>query len=176
MRYFWLLIFTLSAVFPKNIDLKQRFPNYKYVLRQFDIDPSYIDDPYFKAFVIRNEAKYRRFYSNSLRRGKELIPLFRNLLMSGGLSHLFIYLSMTESGFKKRAISKKRAAGLWQFMAATARRFNLVVNRKRDDRFDPIASTKAAMSYIQTLYRMFGKWYLGYDGLQLRRGEGSESN
>jgi len=36
----------------------------------------------------------------------------------------------------------------------------LTVNRKRDDRFDPIASTRAAMSYIQSLYKMFGKWYL----------------
>ncbi len=159
MRVVWVFLFVVVGLFAQ-VDLKQKFPNYRYVLEQFDIDPSYIDDPYFVDFVLKNEAKYRRFYTSSTKRGKDLIPLFKSLLTSGGLSHLFIYLSMTESGFKPRAISKKRAAGLWQFMAATARRFNLVVNRKRDDRFDPIASTKAAMSYIQTLYKMFGKWYL----------------
>jgi membrane-bound lytic murein transglycosylase D len=145
---------------PQSVDLKKRFPSYGYVLGQFDISPSYIDDPTFRDFVIKNEAKYRRFYLNSLKRGKDFIPLFKNMLLSQGLSHLFIYMSMTESGFKRTIVSKKRAVGLWQFMAATARRFNLMVNHKRDDRLDPVASTKAAMRYIQSLYRMFGKWYL----------------
>jgi membrane-bound lytic murein transglycosylase D len=111
-------------------------------------------------FITKNEARYRRFYENSTKRGKAYIPLFKDLLNSGGLSHLFIYLSMTESGFKSTAKSSKQAAGLWQFMAATARRFDLKVDKHRDERYDPVASTKAAMQYIQTLYRMFGKWYL----------------
>jgi membrane-bound lytic murein transglycosylase D len=152
-----LFIYVSSANY---IDLRKRFPNYQYVLEQLDINPNYINDPYFRNFIIKNEARYRRFYTNSLKRGRDLVPIFKNLLTSGGLSHLFIYMSMTESGFKRGAVSNKKAAGLWQFMAGTARRFNLVVNRKQDQRFDPIASTKAAMSYIQTLYRMFGKWYL----------------
>jgi len=129
-------------------------------MREFDIAPTYIRDPWFQDFVIKNEAKYRRFYENSTRRGKAYIPLFKDLLSSGGLSHLFIYMSMTESGFKTTAKSSKKAAGLWQFMAATARRFKLKVDKNRDERYDPVASTKAAMQYIQTLYRMFGKWYL----------------
>ncbi len=129
-------------------------------MQEFDIAPTYIRDPWFQDFVVKNEAKYRRFYENSTRRGKAYIPLFKDLLSSGGLSHLFIYMSMTESGFKSTARSSKEAAGLWQFMAATARRFHLKVGKNRDERYDPIASTKAAMQYIQTLYRMFGKWYL----------------
>jgi len=140
--------------------LEARFPSYRYVMEQFDIDPSYIRNPRFVDFITRNESRYRRFYENSLKRGKAYIPLFKDLLSSGGLSHLFVYLSMTESGFKRTAKSNKKAAGLWQFMAATARRFNLTVTKNRDERYDPVASTKAAMEYIQTLYRMFGKWYL----------------
>ena len=140
--------------------LESKFPSYRYVMREFDIDPSYINDPWFREFIFRNEERYRRFYENSLKRGKEYIPLFKDLLSSGGLSHLFVYLSMTESGFKRTARSNKKAAGLWQFMAATARRFKLKVDKHRDERYDPVASTKAAMEYIQTLYRMFGKWYL----------------
>ena len=140
--------------------LEARFPSYRYVMEQFDIDPSYIRNPRFVDFITRNESRYRRFYENSLKRGKAYIPLFKDLLSSGGLSHLFVYLSMTESGFKSTARSNKQAAGLWQFMAATARRFKLKVDKNRDERYDPVASTKAAMQYIQTLYRMFGKWYL----------------
>ncbi len=140
--------------------IREKFPSYRFVLRQFDIDPSYIDDPDFVRFVTRYEPKYRRFYENSLKRGKAYIPMLKSLFAKGGLSPLFMYMSMTESGFKPDAVSSKKAAGLWQFMSATARRFSLRVDGKTDERYDPRKSTRAAMRYIQTLYRMFGKWYL----------------
>jgi membrane-bound lytic murein transglycosylase D len=150
----------LSALSLADLTLEGRYPSYRHVMREFDIDPGYIDDPAFMDFVTRNEKKYRRFYENSTQRGKAYIPLFKDLLAQGGLSHLFLYMSMTESGFKRGAVSSAKAAGLWQFMAATARRFHLKVDKHRDERYDPIASTRAATEYLQTLYRMFGKWYL----------------
>ena len=159
-RSFLLWTAALPALVHALSIIEAKFPSYSYVMREFDIDPSYIRDPSFVEFITKNEERYRRFYENSTKRGKAYIPLFKDLLNSGGLSHLFIYLSMTESGFKSTAKSNKQAAGLWQFMAATARRFNLKVDRQKDERYDPVASTKAAMQYIQTLYRMFGKWYL----------------
>ena len=161
----WLAAAPLAAAIrpgaPKaRDDLAEKFPSHRYVMETFDIDPAYIHDPWFVRFVTRNEKKYRRFYEHSLKRGERYIPLFKDMLGSKGLSHLFVYLSMTESGFKPQAVSSKKAAGLWQFMAATARRFHLKVDKHRDERYDPVASTKAAMEYLQTLYRMFGKWYL----------------
>ncbi len=152
----WFLFFTTLY----GITLSQKYPSYKYVLQEFDIDTNYINEPEFVRFVTNNEDKYRSFYKNSLKRGKAYIPMFKDLLVSGGLSHLFVYMSMTESGFQTYAKSSKQAAGLWQFMSATAKRFNLRVDEHIDQRYDPIASTEAAMKYIQTLYRMFGKWYL----------------
>jgi membrane-bound lytic murein transglycosylase D len=86
--------------------------------------------------------------------------MFKQLLISQGLSDLFIYMSMTESGFQTYARSPKQAAGLWQFMAATAKRFNLKVEKDIDERYDPVASTEAASKYIRFLYSLFGKWYL----------------
>ena len=151
-----LLPFTLRALSL----MESKFPSSAYVLKSFDIDPRYVNSSDFVDFVLKNESKYRRFYENSTKRGKAYIPLFKELLSSGGLSHLFVYMSMTESGFQSYAKSNKKAAGLWQFMAATAKRFNLKVSKEKDERYDPIASTKAAMRYIQTLYKMFGKWYL----------------
>ena len=156
----WLLgVLILSGLLSAS-HLADAYPSYRYVMEKLDIDPSYIDNPQFVAFVRKNEAKYRRFYTHSIQRGAKLIPTFTELLLSNGLSHLFVYLSMTESGFKTYAKSNKSAAGLWQFMAATARTYNLRVDRTIDQRYDPIASTQAAMRYINALYKKFGKWYL----------------
>ncbi len=150
----------LSTLLLAAINIPQKYPSYSYVLKEFDIDESYVFDPQFQVFVEKNEEKFKRFYRNSVRRGKDYMPMFKELLVNDGLSQLFVYLSMTESGFKSNAKSNKKAAGLWQFMSATAQRFGLKVNNNIDERYDPLASTNAAMKYIQTLYRQFGKWYL----------------
>ncbi len=164
MRTVWIgwigaLLLSVSA-WGAAESLAMRYPSYARVFDQFDVNRSYIDHPQFVAFVNQYEAKYRRFYTQSVQRGKRIIPIFKELLQSKGLSHLFVYLSMTESGFKTYAKSKKSAAGLWQFMSATARIYNLRVDRRVDQRYDPVASTQAAMRYISSLYRKFGKWYL----------------
>ena len=154
----------LSLIFVSIIGisdtLPDKYPNYKYVFEQFDIPPSYINNPGFVKFLNSNEKIFSNFYKNSVKRGKKYLPLFKDLLSQKGLSHLFVYMSMTESGFQTYAKSPKKAAGLWQFMSATAKRFNLSVNEKIDERYDPVASTEAATRYIRSLYSMFGKWYL----------------
>lgn len=71
-----------------------------------------------------------------------------------------IYLAMIESGFNPRAKSPARASGMWQFVGATARRYGLMVNRRVDERTDPVKSTDAALSYLSDLYDQFGSWYL----------------
>ena len=154
------LLFLLSTLFLSAINIPQKYPSYSYVLKEFDIDETYVFEPQFERFVSKHEAKFKRFYRNSVKRGKDYMPMFKELLVNDGLSQLFVYLSMTESGFKSNAKSNKKAAGLWQFMSATAQRFGLKVNKNIDERYDPLASTNAAMKYIQTLYRQFGKWYL----------------
>ncbi len=152
---FLILFGTIDA-----LNIAQKYPSYKYVLSQLDIDQNYINNPDFVRFVVHNEDKFKRFYINSTKRGRRVIPIFRDMLARGGLSHLFIYMSMTESGFKANAKSSKQAAGMWQFMSATAQLYGLQVNRYVDQRYDPLASTNAAIRYIRTLYRKFGKWYL----------------
>lgn len=69
-------------------------------------------------------------------------------------------LPFIESAFNPQAVSSAKAAGMWQFMPATGRDFALKQNVFRDDRRDVLASTRAALDYLQKLHGMFGDWHL----------------
>ena len=69
-------------------------------------------------------------------------------------------LPFVESAFNPQAVSSAKAAGMWQFMPATGKNFDLKQNVFRDDRRDVLASTRAALDYLQKLYVMFGDWHL----------------
>ena len=69
-------------------------------------------------------------------------------------------LPFIESGFNPQAYSHAKAAGMWQFIPSTGRSFNLKQNAFRDDRRDVLASTDAALTYLQRLHGMFGDWQL----------------
>ena len=69
-------------------------------------------------------------------------------------------LPFIESAFNPQAVSSAKAAGMWQFMPATGKYFELKQNAFRDDRRDVLASTRAALDYLQKLHGMFGDWHL----------------
>lgn len=69
-------------------------------------------------------------------------------------------LPFIESAFNPQAYSSAKAAGMWQFIPSTGRTFNLKQNIFTDERRDVIASTDAALNYLQKLYGMFGDWQL----------------
>ena len=69
-------------------------------------------------------------------------------------------LPFIESAFNPEAMSSARASGMWQFMPATGKVFALKQNVFRDDRRDVLASTRAALDYLEKLYGMFGDWHL----------------
>ncbi len=69
-------------------------------------------------------------------------------------------LPFVESAFNPQAISRAKATGMWQFMPATGKTFDLKQNAFRDDRRDVLASTRAALDYLQKLHGMFGDWHL----------------
>lgn len=142
------------------IDLAKKYPSYTYVFNELDVDRSYIYDGEFANFVIKNEQSLRTFYKRSLQRGRDILPMMKKRLLTQGMSDLFIYLSMIESGFSSKAVSPKKAVGLWQFMPATAKEYDLSVCNREDERCDPSAATSAAISYLNRLYKQFGKWYL----------------
>ena len=69
-------------------------------------------------------------------------------------------LPFIESAFNPQAVSSAKASGMWQFMPATGKTFDLKQNAFRDDRRDVLASTRAALDYLQRLHDMFGDWQL----------------
>lgn len=69
-------------------------------------------------------------------------------------------LPFIESAFNPQAVSSAKASGMWQFMPATGKHFELRQNVFRDDRRDVLASTRAALDYLAKLHEMFGDWHL----------------
>jgi membrane-bound lytic murein transglycosylase D len=69
-------------------------------------------------------------------------------------------LPFIESAFNPQAVSSAKASGMWQFMPATGKYFELRQNIFRDDRRDVLASTRAALDYLAKLHGMFGDWHL----------------
>jgi len=153
-------IVLLLPLYAFSTSIVEKYPSYEYVFSEFGIDPSYVYDSDFETFVSKNEKKIKRFYEHSMKRGDALLPMIRANLMDDGLSDLFIYISMVESGFSPAIISAKKAVGLWQFMPATAKHYKLSVCNSFDERCDPVSSTNAAIVYLRKLHKQFGKWYL----------------
>jgi len=90
-----------------------------------------------------------------------------------GLPTELALLPFIESAFNPEAMSHARASGMWQFMPATGRHFELRQNIFRDDRRDVLASTRAALDYLTRLHGMFGDWHLALAAYNW--GEGSVS-
>ena len=69
-------------------------------------------------------------------------------------------IPFVESYFNPKAYSSAGAAGVWQFMPATARMYDLQVNSKVDERYDPFKAADSAARLLKANYEMFGSWPL----------------
>ncbi len=69
-------------------------------------------------------------------------------------------LPIVESAYNPMALSRSKASGMWQFIPSTGKRYDLKQTWWYDDRRDVIASTAAALDYLQSIYEMNGDWYL----------------
>lgn len=111
--------------------------------------------------VIKRYLKHRR---TSLERLMGLshfyFPMFEAEFDNYNIPLEMKYLSIVESALKPKARSRVGATGLWQFMFATGKEYDLDVSSYVDERSDPISSTSAAAKYLSRLYKIFGDWDL----------------
>ena len=94
----------------------------------------------------------------TLKRANRYLPIIAPILKRERIPADFIYLVAIESAFNPRAYSSAKAAGMWQFMTATAREYGLEVNNDIDERYNVEKATVAACKYLRKAYEEFGSW------------------
>lgn len=100
------------------------------------------------------------YISRIIERSRRYLYFIVTELEKRGMPTELALLPMVESAFNPMALSSARASGLWQFIPATGRTYNLSQNWWYDQRRDVLASTTAALDYLQTIYEMHGDWHL----------------
>jgi membrane-bound lytic murein transglycosylase D len=91
---------------------------------------------------------------------KELVPTLKPIFAKEGVPTELVWVAEVESGFNPDACSPVGAAGLFQLMPATAKRFGLSKSWFRDQRYQPEPSARAAAQYFKQLHKEFGDWRL----------------
>ena len=125
--------------------------------------PTIVEMPY--NYVTRNSIDaYMGRNRNVISFALGMLPMYEDIfveaLMKYDVPIELKYLPIVESALKPKAYSRAGAAGMWQFIYSTGRKYGLYVNSLVDDRYDIIKESDAAARHLRDLYDMFGDWSL----------------
>ena len=94
-----------------------------------------------------------------IKRANRIFPLIEPILKEEGVPEDFKYLCCIESNLDIRAVSPVKAAGLWQFMSETGKRYGLQIDSEVDERYNIEKSTRAACRYFKEAYEKYHDWH-----------------
>ena len=89
----------------------------------------------------------------------EYVPELKPIFTAQKIPPELVWVAEVESAFDRRALSPAGAAGLFQLMPDTAKRFGLSL-WPRDQRYQPEPSATASAQYLKYLYDRFKDWRL----------------
>lgn len=113
-----------------------------------------------KSFIEIYTQKRRNQVEYLLGLSSYYFPIFEAALEKEGIPLELKCLPIIESALNPRAVSRAGATGIWQFMLATGRMYNLEVNTLVDERMDPVKSSKVAAKYLKDLHSIYSDWHL----------------
>ncbi len=93
-----------------------------------------------------------------IKRANRYFPMMAPILKEEKVPLDLLYLACIESSLNNRALSGAKAAGLWQFMPATAKEYGLEVSEQVDERYNTELATRAACRFLKKAYAKLGNW------------------
>lgn len=160
MKKIWLVLFLIPFML-KGVGFDPKDRDKIDILRHFDIPASFLSDPFLHdVYSQKKREDALQGFGDSPENTNLLLPMLSSLIAQSDLPSEFLFVVLTESQLRGETTSSHGAAGLWQFMESTGKLQGLQINQYVDERRDHVKSTRAAIAYLSSLKKQFGKWYL----------------